>query len=84
MVSKGYTTITMQAFFFDYRVWLLASLHCFMGVMAALVSWRKGYSFRRWLGWGLLGGTPTLIFALGRSPHNSPTDPEKSPPGRPL
>ncbi|MEB3225511.1 MAG: hypothetical protein VKJ86_06860 [Synechococcus sp.] len=78
MVSKGYTTITMPAFFFDPRIWFLASLHCGVGVIAAFVSWRKGYSFQHWLGFGLLGGTPVLIFALGRSPHNSPPNPEKT------
>lgn len=79
MVSKGYTMITMNQLLFDYRVWILASLHCAIGVIAALVARRKGYSFQRWLGLGLIGGTPTLFLALWKPPHNSLPNSEKVP-----
>lgn len=45
---------------------LIAGLaaHCFIGFIAALVAQQKGYNFKNWLFWGLIGGTPTLIIAF--------------------
>ncbi|MBW4660838.1 MAG: hypothetical protein KME15_19360 [Drouetiella hepatica Uher 2000/2452] len=44
----------------------LLTLHCVMGILAAIVAQRKGKSFRQWLIWGLIGGTPTLLIAIFR------------------
>ncbi|MBV5261357.1 hypothetical protein FLX56_23355 [Synechococcus moorigangaii CMS01] len=68
----------MHTLLFDYRVWCLAGLHCLMGLLGAVVAWHKGYSFRYWLGWGLLGGTPILLFSWGRSPNSGAKNPEKT------
>lgn len=48
----------------------LAIAHCFIGFIAALVAQQKGYNFRRWLFWGLIGGTPTLIIAVLSKPKS--------------
>ncbi len=42
----------------------LMTLHCIIGVMAAIVAQQRGLSFRRWIWIGLLGGTIALIAAL--------------------
>jgi hypothetical protein len=47
-------------------------LHCLVGLIAAVIAHRKGYSLRRWLAWGLLGGTPSLVLAL-RLPLRPPS-----------
>jgi hypothetical protein len=39
-------------------------LHCLIGLLATAIAQRKGYDWRRWLFWGLLGGTPSLLVAL--------------------
>jgi len=44
--------------------YLLLTLHCIIGIIAALLARRKGFDFRRWLIIGLIGGTPALIVAL--------------------
>ena len=45
-------------------VFLLAFLHCLIGGIAALVARQKGYNFRRWLLYGLIGGSAGLAIAL--------------------
>lgn len=50
----------------------LLSIHCVMGILAAIVAQRKGKSFRQWLIWGLIGGTPTLLIAIFRPDHTLP------------
>jgi len=50
----------------------LLTLHCVMGVMAAIVAQRKGKNFRQWLIWGLIGGTPTLLVAIFRADLTPP------------
>ncbi|MGD1908501.1 MAG: hypothetical protein ACFB0C_21305 [Leptolyngbyaceae cyanobacterium] len=41
----------------------LALLHCLVGLLAAKVAHGKGRNLDKWLMWGLIGGTPTLIAA---------------------
>ncbi|HSM83911.1 MAG TPA: hypothetical protein VLS96_19635 [Nodosilinea sp.] len=41
-------------------------LHCAIGLVAARVAYRKGYSLDRWLLWGAVGGTVALLDALRR------------------
>ncbi|HEY9627025.1 MAG TPA: hypothetical protein V6C84_06970 [Coleofasciculaceae cyanobacterium] len=48
------------------------TLHCAFGVMAAIVAQRRGKSFRQWLIWGLIGGTPVLMIAIFRLEQAQP------------
>ncbi|NER35438.1 MAG: hypothetical protein F6J93_15785 [Oscillatoria sp. SIO1A7] len=41
----------------------LMAAHCVIGTVAALVAYKKGRNFGRWLGLGLIGGTVALIAA---------------------
>jgi hypothetical protein len=55
-----------------YQRWLVSAsilftLHCLIGLGAALVARQKGLSFKRWLWLGLLGGTIALIAVLRHS-----------------
>lgn len=43
---------------------ILATMHCIIGLIAAIAAKRRGLNFRRWLGLGLLGGTIALIAVL--------------------
>jgi hypothetical protein len=46
--------------------WLIGTLtllHCLVGLIAAKIAHGKGRNLGRWLTWGLIGGTPTLIAA---------------------
>ena len=43
---------------------LLLGIHCLMGAIAAIVAQQKGYRLEKWLLYGLLGGTISLIWAL--------------------
>ncbi|MGB2925270.1 MAG: hypothetical protein WBB82_08215 [Limnothrix sp.] len=56
----------MYEFIFQHPILLLGSLHCAIGLSAAFVAYRKGYALKRWLVIGLIGGTPSLIYALTR------------------
>jgi hypothetical protein len=47
---------------------MLFGLHCAVGLVAAQIAGRKGYSRQPWLLWGLVGGTVALIDSL-RRPH---------------
>jgi multidrug efflux pump subunit AcrB len=53
----------------------MLTLHCAIGVIAAIVAQHKGRNFKQWLIWGLIGGTPTLLVAIFRS--DSPLPPAK-------
>ena len=44
-------------------LWLF-SLHCLNGAIGAAIAQSKGYPLGKWLLWGLLGGTATLVAAL--------------------
>ncbi|MBI4781462.1 MAG: hypothetical protein HY785_09050 [Oscillatoriophycideae cyanobacterium NC_groundwater_1537_Pr4_S-0.65um_50_18] len=62
--------------FLDHtRLWILLTLltlHCAFGVLAAIVAQRRGKSFRQWLIWGLIGGTPVLMIAIFRLEQAQP------------
>lgn len=45
-------------------VYVLFTLHCIVGIVAAIVAQRKGFHRGRWLVWGLIGGTAALVAAL--------------------
>lgn len=49
---------------FDANVGYLAAIHCLNGTIGALVAKNKGYSPFKWLLYGLIGGTVTLIAAI--------------------
>ena len=56
----------------SFQLCVLLLLHCLMGLLAAIVAQRKGLSFKRWLMWGLIGGTASLAIALfTQSEHRS-------------
>ncbi len=46
------------------QVYILFTLHCIVGIIAAIVAQRKGFNRERWLIWGLIGGTAALVAAL--------------------
>lgn len=57
--------------------WLISTftlLHCLVGLIAAKVAHGKGRDLGRWLVWGLIGGTPTLIAACLCSVKPAPLD----------
>jgi hypothetical protein len=58
---------------FDHPILPLAILHCLVGLLATAIAYRKGYDLKSWLALGLIGGTPSLIYALTR-PHHPPGD----------
>jgi hypothetical protein len=43
---------------------ILLTLHCAIGVAAAIAAQRKGFPYGVWLVWGLIGGTAALVMAL--------------------
>ncbi len=43
--------------------WML-TLHCIIGLLAAMIADRKGFNLNRWLLWGLIGGTVALVTVL--------------------
>lgn len=59
----------------DRLVYLLAGLHCLIGLLATGVAYYKGRSLKRWLLVGLICGTPALLVALVMK-RNSVTSPE--------
>lgn len=46
-------------------------LHCLIGLLATAIAHRKGYPLHRWLLWGLIGGTPSLLVALWLPPQSA-------------
>jgi hypothetical protein len=65
--------IPMNNPLFDRLILPLALLHCLIGLIAAAIAYRKGYALKTWLVLGLIGGTPSLIYALTR-PQRPPED----------
>ncbi|NJN20240.1 MAG: hypothetical protein HC812_02275 [Leptolyngbya sp. RL_3_1] len=56
--------------------WLIGTLtllHCLVGLIAAKIAHNKGRNLGRWLAWGLIGGTPTLIAACLCASHPQST-----------
>ena len=49
-------------------LWIPATLHCIIGLGAAAVAKRRGFPARKWLFWGLIGGTVALVSALWMTP----------------
>jgi hypothetical protein len=65
-------SLFLQGVQMGYQGWLVSAgilftLHCLIGLGAALVARHKGLSFKRWLWLGLLGGTIALITVLRHS-----------------
>ncbi|MEQ9668274.1 hypothetical protein [Coleofasciculus sp. G2-EDA-02] len=54
----------LSTFPLQLNPYLLLTIHCIIGIIAALLARHKGFDFRRWLIIGLIGGTPALIVAL--------------------
>jgi hypothetical protein len=59
--------------FFDPQIspqWYLIPLvlHCFMGGLAAISAHKKGLNLKRWIIFGIIGGTPALIAAILAKP----------------
>ncbi|MDJ0647476.1 MAG: hypothetical protein QNJ60_02115 [Xenococcaceae cyanobacterium MO_188.B19] len=54
----------MLDFISDSPWFLLLSIHCLIGAVAALVAQQKGYPLEKWLLYGLIGGTVSLIWAI--------------------
>lgn len=49
-------------------LWIPATLHCIIGLVAAAVAQRRGFPAGKWLLWGLIGGTVALVSALLMTP----------------
>lgn len=74
MVLMVIPFILMNQLFFEHPIVSLGALHCAIGLLAAFVAYRKGYPLKRWLVIGLVGGTPSLIYAWTRpNQHNDPS-----------
>ena len=54
----------MLNFISDSPWFLLLSIHCLIGAIAAIVAQQKGYRLEKWLLYGLIGGTISLIWAI--------------------
>ncbi|MGH2413249.1 MAG: hypothetical protein ACRDEA_06080 [Microcystaceae cyanobacterium] len=52
----------------ESSVYLLLSIHCFMGLIAAIIALNKGRSLGLWLFLGLTCGIAALIVALLMKP----------------
>jgi uncharacterized membrane protein len=52
-------------------VLIVSFLHCLIGSIAALIARQKGYHYRRWLLFGLIGGTAVFAIALWLKPQAS-------------
>ncbi|MDJ0897710.1 MAG: hypothetical protein QNJ55_02780 [Xenococcus sp. MO_188.B8] len=48
----------------DTSWFYLLGIHCLNGTLAAIVANYKGYNFLKWLLYGLLGGTISLVWAI--------------------
>ncbi len=57
--STGISLIQSDSF-----LYLLAGLHCLIGLLAAAVAFYKGRNLKLWLFIGLTGGTAALFVAL--------------------
>lgn len=55
---------------FSLAVVIMMGVHCLMGLVAALIAYRKGGDLGRWFLWGMIGGTLALVTAL-RKPQAS-------------
>lgn len=65
--------IVLTDLLFDPRLapqWYLIPLvvHCLMGTLAAIAAHKKGLNLRRWIIFGIIGGTPALIAAILAKP----------------
>ncbi len=58
------TTTEMSDLLIDPTFYWLLTFHCLIGVVAAVLARRKGYSLGLWIVLGLIGGTAALIAAL--------------------
>ncbi len=54
----------MINFSLDSSWFYLLGIHCLNGTIAAIVANYKGYNFLKWLLYGLLGGTISLVWAI--------------------
>jgi hypothetical protein len=45
------------------------TLHCLIGITAAIVAYQKGLNLKRWIVIGIIGGTPALIAAIAAKPR---------------
>jgi hypothetical protein len=52
----------------DSTLYLLLSVHCLNGVIAAIVAQSKGRNLSKWLVLGLIGGTVALVAAIALKP----------------
>jgi hypothetical protein len=48
---------------------LLLGLHFLMGGLAAFTAQKKGLSLKRWIVFGMIGGTPSLVAAILAEPR---------------
>jgi ABC-type transport system involved in multi-copper enzyme maturation permease subunit len=48
----------------ETTVYLLLSIHCTLGIIAAIIAYIKGRNFGLWLILGLICGTAALIVSL--------------------
>jgi len=46
-------------------IYIPLTLHCLLGIIAATIAYKKGYSLTSWTVIGLLGGTFALVTAVG-------------------
>lgn len=58
--------IPMDELAFEHPLITLGLLHCLVGGLATWIAHRKGYPLKPSLLIGLIGGTPSLIWALTR------------------
>lgn len=47
---------------------ILATVYCVMGTLAAIAAHKKGLNLKRWIIFGIIGGTPALIAAILAKP----------------
>ncbi|MGL5033806.1 MAG: hypothetical protein ACRC6M_08395 [Microcystaceae cyanobacterium] len=52
-------------------LYLLLTFHCLIGAVATAIAYRKGYDLKRWIAFGLIGGTAALIAALVLNQKNT-------------
>jgi hypothetical protein len=48
---------------------LLFGVHFVMGGLAAFTAHKKGLNLRRWIVFGMIGGTPSLVAAILAKPR---------------
>lgn len=59
---------------FNSPIFILLSVHCLMGTIGAVVAQTKGYNLGKWLLFGLLGGTITLMIIIFKPQSTSTID----------